>query len=42
METNLLKYRAFTEIGEGKSFTEASEILRVSQSGGYRSPASAG
>lgn len=33
METNLLKYRAFTEIGEGKSFTEASEILRVSQSG---------
>ena len=33
METNLLKYRAFTEIGEGKSFTEASEILGVSQSG---------
>ena len=33
METNLLKYRAFTEIGEGKCFTEASEILGVSQSG---------
>ena len=33
METNLLKYRAFTEIGEGKSFTEASETLGVSQSG---------